>query len=138
MSSRTLLTNILSKRQIRMTTFQFAQLQPSRKFTMSSTFFSNHEPEQPTNTSASTTPKKPLALPEVPHNGTTQLDMSNGSTSVKLDHLGPMVVNVDGTLARISNWEQMTDSEKQGTLRIIGKRNKQRLEALKAKGEDAK
>jgi len=64
--------------------------------------------------------------------------MSNGSTSVKLDHLGPMVVNVDGTLARISNWEQMTDGEKQGTLRIIGKRNKQRLEALKAKGEDAK
>lgn len=64
--------------------------------------------------------------------------MSNGSTSVKLDHLGPMVVNVDGTLARISNWEQMTDGEKQGTLRIIGKRNKQRLEALKVKGEDAK
>ena len=105
---------------------------------MSSTFFSNLEPELPANSTDSTTPKKPLALPEVPHNDVTQLDMSSGGTSVKLDHLGPMVVNADGTLARISNWQQMTDGEKEATLRIVGKRNKQRLEALKAKGAETK
>lgn len=54
-----------------------------------------------------------------------------------LDHLGPMVVNVDGTLSRIGNWEQMTEIERKNTVRILGKRNKQRLEALKnARGEE--
>jgi len=54
--------------------------------------------------------------------------------AVSLDHLGPMVVNVDGTLSRIGNWEQMTEMERKTTLRVLGKRNKQRLEALKAQG----
>ena len=53
--------------------------------------------------------------------------------SIKLDHLGPMVVNVDGTMSRISNWDTMADIEKENTLRIIGKRNKARLEVLRAK-----
>ena len=105
---------------------------------MSSTFFTTLAPELPMNTSDGATPKKPLALPEVPANDITQLDMSNGGTSVKLDHLGPMVVNVDGTLARISNWEKMTEGEKTATLRIVGKRNKERLDALKAKNGEAK
>jgi hypothetical protein len=51
---------------------------------------------------------------------------------VTLDHLGPMVVNVDGSLSRIGNWEQMAEIERKNTLRIIGKRNKQRLEKLRA------
>jgi hypothetical protein len=59
--------------------------------------------------------------------------MSNGDASVKLDHLGPLVVNVDGTLSRISNWDKMADIEKENTLRIIGKRNQARLESLRAK-----
>ncbi|KAF2258336.1 hypothetical protein CC78DRAFT_479039 [Lojkania enalia] len=56
--------------------------------------------------------------------------MSSGS-AVKLDHLGPMVVNRDGTLSRIANWEHMTEIERQNTLRILGKRNQLRMEALK-------
>jgi len=44
-----------------------------------------------------------------------------------------MVVGVDGTLSRISNWEGMTDGEKEATLRIIGKRNQARLKVLRAK-----
>ncbi|CAG7917151.1 unnamed protein product [Penicillium olsonii] len=84
---------------------------------------------------------KPLSLPESDGTGVNQaqgsggikLDMSGGGTEVKLDHLGPMVVNVDGTLSQIGNWAQMTDSEKESTMRIIGKRNQKRLEALKAK-----
>ena len=82
-------------------------------------------------------PKAPLALPAAPSDGTTTLDMSNGSTTVSLDHLGPMVVNVDGSMSRISNWDKMAEIEKKNTLRIIGKRNKSRLEALKkARGEE--
>lgn len=62
-----------------------------------------------------------------------RLDLgAEGGSTVTLDHLGPMVVNVDGTLSRIGNWDQMTEIERKNTLRILGKRNKQRLEALKA------
>jgi hypothetical protein len=82
-------------------------------------------------------PKAPLALPPAPSDGTTQLDMSNGGTTVSLDHLGPMVVNVDGTMSRISNWDKMAEIEKKNTLRIIGKRNQSRLEALKKEGAAA-
>lgn len=54
---------------------------------------------------------------------------------MKLDHLGPMVVNVDGTLSQIGNWQQMSEIEKRNTLRVLGKRNQKRLEALREKGE---
>jgi hypothetical protein len=83
-------------------------------------------------------PKTPeVAQATTPSDGTTTLDMSNGGTTVSLDHLGPMVVNVDGTMSRISNWDKMAEIEKKNTLRIIGKRNKSRLEALKKAGADA-
>ncbi|KAK7185858.1 hypothetical protein DPSP01_004236 [Paraphaeosphaeria sporulosa] len=80
---------------------------------------------------------QPLPLPEPPADSkAVELDVSTG-TAVKLDHLGPMVVNRDGTLSRIGNWEQMTDIEQKNTLRVLMKRNKLRLDALRA-GEDAK
>jgi hypothetical protein len=88
-------------------------------------------PQNDADTEQQQQPKAPLALPAAPSDGTTQLDMSNGGTTVSLDHLGPMVVNVDGTMSRISNWDKMAEIEKKNTLRIIGKRNKSRLEALK-------
>lgn len=79
----------------------------------------------------------PLALPG-PSGATTKLDVSGEGGSVKLDHLGPLVVGADGTLSQIVNWENMTEIERTNTLRVLGKRNKERMEALKAaeiKGE---
>ncbi|KAL4790638.1 hypothetical protein BDV19DRAFT_382192 [Aspergillus venezuelensis] len=75
--------------------------------------------------------KEPLlALPDSSTaSDATQLDV-NGD-GVKLDHLGPLIVNTDGTLARIGNWAQMTEMERKNTLRIIGKRNKERLAKIK-------
>lgn len=70
-----------------------------------------------------------LALPD--GSASDKLGIGSGGSTVKLDHLGPMVVNQDGTLSRISNWEKMTEQEKQNTLRIIGKRNQKRLAALR-------
>lgn len=73
----------------------------------------------------------PLGLPDA--SSATKIDISaEGGSTVKLDHLGPLVVNQDGTMSRISNWGQMTEMEKKSTLRVLGKRNKQRMEALKA------
>jgi hypothetical protein len=63
--------------------------------------------------------------------------MSTGGSTVKLDHMGPLVVNKDGTLSRITNWTQMSDIERQNTLRILGKRNQARREALKGKQEES-
>jgi len=50
--------------------------------------------------------------------------------SVKLDHLGPMIINTDGTVARIFNWAGLSEGEKNVALRRIAKRNKARVEQL--------
>jgi hypothetical protein len=127
----------------------------SRAFMAGHTLASTSNPNQTNTMAPSSTPAKPssneqhenlenetsnnpkLALPAVPREGENtseaqKLDVSG--TTVSLDHLGPIVVNQDGTMSRISNWDKMTEIEKKNTIRIIGKRNKQRLEALKAAG----
>jgi len=43
---------------------------------------------------------------------------------------------VDGSLSRISNWDKMTEMEQKSTIRVLGKRNKARLEALKEKEQE--
>ncbi|KAH8892017.1 hypothetical protein GQ53DRAFT_841327 [Thozetella sp. PMI_491] len=58
--------------------------------------------------------------------------------AVILDKLGPMVVGRDGTLSRIANWGEMAEIERQNALRILGKRNKLRLGALRAAAEAEK
>lgn len=93
---------------------------------------SQSDPNTPTNST-----NKPALLPS-PSDGatTTTLDVSGEGSTVKLDHLGPLVVNTNGTMSRIGNWAQMSSIEKENTLRILGKRNKQRLEVLKKKAEE--
>lgn len=63
---------------------------------------------------------------------TTTLNVSGGGSTVKLDGLGPLVVNADGSVGRVGNWHDMTAAERETTLRILGRRNKQRLAALRA------
>jgi hypothetical protein len=92
----------------------------------SSTAESQHHPHQPL----------PLPAPPADHSegGATQAtQLEVNGDGIRLDHLGPMVVNADGTLSRIDNWAQMTEIERRNTLRVLGKRNRERMEALKAK-----
>ena len=63
---------------------------------------------------------------------THSLDLSSGSASVSLDVMGPVVVNVDGALARIGNWAALTPAEQAVTQRRIAARNNERLAALRA------
>lgn len=49
-----------------------------------------------------------------------------------LDKLGPMVVGRDGAISRIANWPEMTELERENTLRVLGKRNQLRLANLRA------
>jgi hypothetical protein len=55
---------------------------------------------------------------------------------ISLDDIGPIVVNPDGTLRRITNWLKMTKREQDVALRRIAKRNKKRLAALAKQAEN--
>lgn len=91
-------------------------------------------PAQPAAQPESTANKaQPLPLPEPPKDGNI-IDLNVNGEGVKLDHLGPLVVNQDGTMSRISNWPEMSEIERENTLRILGKRNQLRLGKLR---EDA-
>ncbi|KAI3624933.1 hypothetical protein CBS14141_002354 [Malassezia furfur] len=68
----------------------------------------------------------PLALPSTSDASPVAL-----GEQVKLDKLGPVVVNSDGTLARLPNWDKMTPDEQERTVRILAKRNQARLEKLR-------
>ncbi|OWZ41849.1 hypothetical protein C356_03738 [Cryptococcus neoformans c45] len=68
------------------------------------------------------------------------LDLGEGNV-IKLDKLGPMIINNDGTLSRIQNWQDLHPIEQERTVRLlVKKRNLVRLKNLsdveKAKGED--
>lgn len=71
-----------------------------------------------------------LALPAATGD-TTKVAVNGGSVSLQ-DEMGPLVVNEDGTLSRIANWPEMSQLERERTVRILGKRNKLRLDNLKA------
>ncbi|KAJ9192156.1 hypothetical protein DTO021D3_5543 [Paecilomyces variotii] len=89
------------------------------------------EASSSTENSTTNADSSPLALPPAEED-TQKLDVSGSGSSVKLDHLGPLVVNRDGTLSRIANWDKMTEIEKKNTVRILGKRNQLRRDALNA------
>jgi hypothetical protein len=50
--------------------------------------------------------------------------------SIALDYLGPIIINVDGTLQRIPNWDTMSESEQKKALRLVAARNKKRIQVL--------
>lgn len=58
-----------------------------------------------------------------------------GETTSYLDlseKLGPLIINADGTTARIANWADLTPVEQERTRRRIVARNRQRLAALRS------
>ncbi|CAM9299904.1 unnamed protein product [Choristocarpus tenellus] len=53
--------------------------------------------------------------------------------TMRFDEIGPVITNTDGTVRRIANWQELTDREREVTLRRIGNRNRERTAALKSK-----
>ena len=53
----------------------------------------------------------------------------NGEPIV-LDNVGPVIINTDGSLSRISNWHEMCAVEQERALTMIAARNKRRRHAL--------
>ncbi|CEO95813.1 hypothetical protein PBRA_004526, partial [Plasmodiophora brassicae] len=75
------------------------------------------------------------ALPDKADGGGEFPVIELGGEAVKLDSLGPIVVNPDGTMRRITNWNKLTPEEQERTLQKIGKRNRVRQEDLVEKAE---
>lgn len=57
---------------------------------------------------------------------------STDQKPLSFNKLGPLVVNKDGTLSRLDNWEHMTEQERKKTVSYLKKRNMLRLDEAQA------
>jgi hypothetical protein len=72
-----------------------------------------------TETETKSQPGSLPALPALPAVGDGEArTLEVGGAALRLDHMGPMVVNEDGTLSRIANWDKMAEIEQTNALRI--------------------
>ena len=76
-------------------------------------------------------PSAVLGLPAPAGPRSQVIDLRKGG-SFAFEALGPVVVNEDGTMARIANWHSMTAEEQSTTQRVIAARNNVRLARLRA------
>ena len=53
--------------------------------------------------------------------------------ALTFERLGPMIINTDGTIRRIANWDILSPQEKESSWRLISARNRKRVEELKRK-----
>ena len=42
---------------------------------------------------------------------------------IQLTELGAIILNLDGTISKVENWQKLTPAEQAKTLRVIAKRN---------------
>lgn len=57
--------------------------------------------------------------------------------TIRLEEMGPIILNTDGSTRRIQNWDTLTEGEKEVTWRRISKRNEQRRQILLRQQEEA-
>ncbi|EPT00752.1 hypothetical protein FOMPIDRAFT_1121941 [Fomitopsis schrenkii] len=74
-----------------------------------------------------------LPAPE-PHDVATEVQIGS-EQGARFDALGPLVVNSDGTLSRIANWPNMTEIERERTVRVLMARNRIRIANQEKKQE---
>jgi len=56
--------------------------------------------------------------------------------TIRLEEIGPIILNTDGTTRRIDNWDTLTAREKEVTWRRISKRNEERRQMLLKQQEE--
>lgn len=69
-------------------------------------------------------------LPSIDH-GHEEVPLLKMGESIQLESMGPIIINPDGTQRRISNWDELSEHEKEVSWRRIKERNKERLKILK-------
>lgn len=67
-----------------------------------------------------------LELPPPNPSDSESLKKVKFGETVSFDELGPMILNKDGTVSRIQNWESLTKQEKDSSWRRISERNRKR------------
>jgi hypothetical protein len=65
-------------------------------------------------------PRLPVADPD------SQLPTIQLGETISFQEMGPVIINTDGTTRRISNWDTLSDLEKEVSWRRIAKRNGER------------
>ncbi|KAF9424995.1 hypothetical protein BGZ94_007942 [Podila epigama] len=90
------------------------------------------EKVDPSSTKQEAADKPVLALPAPGDADPNINQLEVNGKDLKLDAIGPVVVNEDGTMSRIDNWAEMAEIEKSNVRRILLKRNEQRLKRLRA------
>ena len=77
------------------------------------------------------------ALPALSNCAANEEDNVNVLTldgdALTFERLGPMIINTDGTVRRIANWDILSPQEKESSWRLISARNRKRVEELKRK-----
>ncbi len=73
------------------------------------------------------------AYPETPR----PLDSAVNGIGARLDRLGPVILNLDGSMSRITNWDNMSPNEQATALRLVAKRNEERRKQLNEQAQVA-
>ena len=93
----------------------------------------DHESETPAeNELLQLPPVDPNASEDMP-----KIDLRTGG-SIKLEKLGPIILNTDGTTRRIENWDQLSPQEQEVSWRRIKKRNEERRKKLEEAANEVK
>jgi len=83
------------------------------------------------NVEALSSPKEGGRIPRLPPpHPDSDLPSIRLGESISFEEWGPIILNSDGTTRRISNWETLTDKEKEVSWRRISKRNEERRSVL--------
>ena len=69
-------------------------------------------------------------LPPVDPNSTEKVPTLKFGETLRLDEMGPIIINTDGTTRRIDNWKEMSPQEQEVAWRRIKKRNEERRNKL--------
>lgn len=93
----------------------------------------SHSSQKQPETVETDTETEQLAIEEGSSSSATN-HLRVGGEAVKLESLGPVVINANGTLSRLNNWHEMTEPEKCATKRMIAKRNEVRRQTLAEQG----
>jgi hypothetical protein len=57
--------------------------------------------------------------------------------TISFEQFGPMILNMDGSIRRIANWDTLSEHEKEVSWRRISKRNEERRQVLLKRQEEA-
>jgi len=56
--------------------------------------------------------------------------------TIRFEEMGPVILQMDGSMRRIANWDEMTEQEQKVTWRRISKRNEERRQLLLAQQQE--